>query len=151
MSWYFRGCKSHGGQVLCLKWCATNKVHMRVPAREPPPKAPKPQSCLAEPTDLVQLPATSALPALFSLHTPLKLVLQFSEQSASFYGYRTVISDLQKARREDIGDGTHSPTLTGKPPISPRVLHFPTSRFRYLGSWIDTRSRHLSLQSPCVA
>ena len=84
----------------CTLRCATNKVHMRAPAREPPP------SCLAEPTDLVQLPATSASS---SMHTPLKLVLHLPKQSASFYRYRTLILDLQKARLEGISDGPTHP------------------------------------------
>ena len=71
----------------CTLRCATNKVHMRAPAREPPQDRAN-RSCPITRNICIR-PASSS-----SMHTPLKLVLQSPKQSASFYGHtaRTVWS-----------------------------------------------------------
>lgn len=125
-----------------------------------PLENPPPRSCLTEPTDLVQLPATHICirPASSSMHIPLKLVLRLPKHFASFYGhhaYSKVVSDLQKARLEGHRDG---PTHTRRQENRHISLEYCTSPRQVPGTWevrstpdhdIWRFSRHVQLKLSC--
>ena len=152
--------ESHGGQVLYLKVCHKQGPTCALPLETPP------ESCLTEPTDLVQLPATSAYGQHHeSMHTPLKLVLQFPNRSASFYGHHTyfTIGSFQTCRKPasrvieiEIDPRTHAPTLMKK--TANISLEYCTPPRHVSGTW-DIRStpghdiwpfsRHVLLKLSC--
>ena len=141
LSWYFRGCESHGGQVLYLKGMPQTRSTCALPL-EGPPKLP------GRPCPITRNICTFQHYSVCIHHSSLFYNSRSNLHPSTGSGRSYQTCRKPALRTFEMDPLTHADWKTV---ISPPVLHFPTSGFRYLGSWIDTRSRHLSFQSPCVA
>lgn len=117
LSWYFRGCESHGGQVLYLKGMPQTRSTCAFPLEAPP------KSSLA---DLVQLPATSAPSSIIQLcilHASLFYNSRSNLHLSTGTGRPYQTCRTPALRTFEMDPLTHADWKTV---ISPPVLRFPT-------------------------